>query len=504
MSSSPGRLTLGRWTADRARAGPDRVAIVAGDRRVTYAELDSEVAARTAALAALGLGRGDRVATPSFNRPGQVAALFACARAGLVLAPLNWRLSPAELAWQIDHCRPGLLLVDPELADLARSALGAAQAPPPSLCLAEVPRGDRQAFQGEDVGDDDPLFLLYTSGTTGRPKGAVLTHANCFWTNLSLDRTGELRASDVVLSVLPQCHAGGWNVQPLLAWWKGAVVVLPPRFDPAGALALVAEEGVTAMMGVPATYLLMAEQPGFATTDLSSLRLAMVGGAPMPEALLRTWQARGVDIVQGYGLTEASPNVCCLDPADARRRLGWAGKPYPHVDVDLVDPLTGARVAGPGRGELVVRGPNVFAGYWEDPGATAAVVRDGWLHTGDMAERDGEGCYRICDRLKDVYISGGENVYPAEVEGVIHDLPAVAEAAVVGIPDQRWGEVGLAVVVARAGSSLTAEEVVAHCRARLAGFKVPRRVEMATGLPRNNVGKVQKGALRQLAQGPRP
>jgi fatty-acyl-CoA synthase len=239
------------------------------------------------------------------------------------------------------------------------------------------------------------------------------------------------------------------------------------------------------MMGVPATYLFMAQEPAFAHTDLSSLRRAVVGGAPMPEALLDTWSERGVDIVQGYGLTEAAPNVLCLPPEDAVRKAGSAGKPYPHVEVRLA--------AGD---ELQVRGPNVFAGYWRNPEATAAAFDGEWLRTGDVAERDDEGFYRIRGRLKDMYISGGENVYPAEVEAVLHEHPAVVEAAVVGRPDERWGEVCVAFVVVR--EEATADELIEYCRGRLARFKVPKEVRFADALPRSGMNKVLKDELRAV------
>jgi fatty-acyl-CoA synthase len=222
-----------------------------------------------------------------------------------------------------------------------------------------------------------------------------------------------------------------------------------------------------------------------------------VGGAPMPEQLLRTWRDRGVEIVQGYGLTEASPNVLCLPPEDAMRRLGWAGKPYPHVEVALEDPASGTLIDGRGSGELLVRGPGVFAGYWRDPEGTRASVRDGWLHTGDIAERDAEGFYRIRDRLKDMYISGGENVYPAEIEAALHEHPAVVDAAVIGVPDERWGEVGAAVVVVRPDAKVDEQELLAHCRRRLAGFKVPRVLRLAEELPRSASGKLLKRELRE-------
>jgi fatty-acyl-CoA synthase len=484
-------LTLGRWLADRARTTPDRVAIRFRGGQLTYAELDQGADRLAAGLAARGLRRGDRVATLTATSPDHVVAFFACARLGVALQPISWRLAPAEVSYQLEDAEPALLLASDNHVELARNA----------GTKVEIARLGDPALEADggvdDVArDDDPLLLVYTSGTTGKPKGALLTHANCFWTNLSFDRTTGLREDDVVLQVLPQFHVGGWNVQPLLAWWKGATVVLEPSFDAARALALIAEERVTTMMGVPATYLFLAQEPGFADADLSSLRLAVVGGAPMPEALLETWLERGVEIVQGYGLTEAAPNVLCLPPEDARRKLGFAGKPYPHVDVALRDPDSGALLDGPAAGELVVKGPNVFAGYWRNPDATAAATADGWLLTGDVAERDAEGFYRIAGRIKDMVISGGENVYPAEIEDVLHAHPAVLEAAVVGVPDERWGEACAAFVVLRDGSVASADDLRDHCRSRLARFKVPKTFSLVPSLPRSSMGKVLKDELR--------
>jgi fatty-acyl-CoA synthase len=484
-------LTLGRWLADRARTTPQRVAIRFLGQDLTYGELDSRATRLAAGLAARGLRRGDRLATLTTTSPDHVATFFACARLGVALQPISWRLASAEVAYQLEDAEPSLLLASDDYAELARKAgtkVEIARIGDPTL------EADGEV---EDVArDDDPLLLVYTSGTTGKPKGALLSHANCFWTNLSFDRTTSLRDGDVVLQVLPQFHVGGWNVQPLLAWWKGATVVLEPAFDAARALDLIAEHGVTTMMGVPATYLFLAQEPGFAVADLSSLRLAVVGGAPMPEALLETWIARGIEIVQGYGLTEAAPNVLCLPPEEATRKLGFAGKPYPHVDVALRDADSGALVEGTGTGELVVRGPNVFAGYWRNAKATEAAFADGWLLTGDVAERDAEGFYRIAGRIKDMVISGGENVYPAEIEDVLHAHPAVLEAAVVGVPDERWGEACAAFVVLREGSSVGTEELQRLCRDRLARFKVPKTFAFVDALPRSSMGKVLKDELR--------
>ena len=289
-----------------------------------------------------------------------------------------------------------------------------------------------------------------------------------------------------MLQVLPQFHFGGWNVQPLLAWWKGARVVLERGFDAARALELIESRGVTTMMGVPANYLFMAQEPRFATAELSSLRLAVVGGAPMPVALLDTWAERGVDIVQGYGLTEAAPNVLCLPPEDARRKAGSAGKPYPYVDCRLS-----------AEGELLVRGPNVFAGYWRNPEATAAAFRDGWLLTGDVAECDDEGDYWIRGRLKELVVSGGENVYPAEIEAVLHEHPAVVEAAVIGVPGRALGR-GVRGLRRRRGA-VGEDELLEFCRARLARFKVPKTFHFVDELPRNSLGKILKDELERTA-----
>ncbi len=467
-------VTLDRWIRDRGRLTPERVAIDFEGRAVTFGELD----AHSDELAG-GLRRGDRVATLTANTPEHVALFFACAKAGAILTPISWRLSPHEIAYQLDDAEPALFLAADEHEELADAALALASVQP-----ARAP--ERGGAAGAGPEPDDPLLLIYTSGTTGRPKGALLTHANCFWTNLGFDLIAGLADEDVVLQVLPQFHCGGWNVQPLLAWWKGARVVLERTFDASRCLALIEEKRVTTMMGVPAIYRFMAEEPAFGRADLTSLRRAIVGGAPMPVPLLDLWRERGVEIVQGYGLTEAAPNVLCLPPEDAVRRAGWAGKPYPYVEVRLSDD-----------GELLVRGPNVFAGYWRNPDATAAAFQDGWLATGDIAECDDGGYYRILGRSKDMVISGGENVYPAEIENVLAAHPAVVEAAVVGVPDERWGEVCVAFVVVR--DDVAEEELVRFCGERLARFKRPKSFHVVPELPRNALGKVQKDELKVLA-----
>lgn len=501
-----GLHTLGRWTADRALATPARIAI--DDRGVvlTYAQLDRRAVALAERLIASGYAAGDRIATLTGNSAAHVVVFFACAKAGLVLVPLSWRLSPRELADHVAGCDPAVLVVEDEFDALARATL--------DLVVSEVqvaPMGERgiehhapapagattrASSTRRPVLDDDPLLIVFTSGTSGRARGAVLTHANCFWTNLSLSRTAEVTSRDVVLALMPQFHVGGWNVQPLLAWWMGATVVLERTFDAGRVLHLIEDRAITTTMGVPANYLMLAEHPDFAATDLSSLRHALVGGAPMPEPLLRTWHQRGVALSQGYGLTEAAPNVLCLPPEEAISRIGMAGRPYPHVDVELVDPVTGVLIEGPGTGELVVRGPHVFAGYFGEP----LDRRTRGLHTGDVAERDADGCYRIVDRLTDIFISGGENVAPAEIENALLAHPAVADTAAIGVPDKLWGEVGAAFVVLRPGVATDEQDLLEHCRTRLTTYKVPRRVHVVAAIPRSTSNKVMRRALaEQLA-----
>jgi fatty-acyl-CoA synthase len=516
MSPADGLHTLGRWTTDRSLATPHRVAIDDRGCTLTYGELERRAAALAAGFRSAGYVVGDRIATLTGNSSDHVVVFFACAKAGLVLVPLSWRLTPKELATQLQVSDPQLLLVEDELDSLAAAACGLLAHRPRTAALGpggvekSVPApsrasgavGEPGAWTGQrEVRDDDALLMIFTSGTEGACKAAVLTHANCFWTNLSLSRTMDLGSTDVVLAVLPQFHVGGWNIQPLLAWWTGATVVLERGFEPGRVLQLIAERGVTMLMGVPTQYLMLAEHPDFAGAELGSLRHAVVGGAPMPAPLLRIWHRRGVALSQGYGLTEASPNVLCLANEDAARMLGYSGKPYPHVAVAVAEPATGEILDGAATGELLVGGPGVFAGYFRDPAATAAVLSGGWLRTGDLVERDADGFIKVVDRLKDIFISGGENVAPAEVEAVLLTHPAVAQAAVVGVEDERWGETGAAFVVIRPGLATDAEDLREHCASQLAPFKVPTRIEMVGSLPRTALNKVLRARLRSELTG---
>ncbi len=490
----PAPLAVGNWLRHPARHRPWHPAIISEGRSVDYATLDAWSDRLARVLVGRGLRPGERVATLSENSVEQVVLLFACARAGLILAPLNWHLSQDELAVQLELFEPALTLIAASRWSEQAGGVAARWQPEP----LEDYVTDAYPASGTSlpaVDDDAGLLLIATSGTTGVPKGALLTNRNCYWTNASLQAAVPLGADDVVLALLPQYHVGGWNIQTLLAWSLGATVVLERAFDPGRVLDLVERHHVTTLMGVPTMYVLVAEHPRFAEADLSSLRFALVGGAAMPAAVRERWSGRGVAMAIGYGLTEAGPNTLVLRPDEPSRWPGAVGHPYPYVEVALRDPTDGRVLEGPGTGEILVRGPNVFAGYWHDPVATRAAVVEGWLRTGDVGERDAEGSYRISGRTKEMYISGGENVYPAEIERVLSEHPAVADVAVIGVPDPVWGEVGVAYVVTRHDAAVSVDELEAHCRSHLARYKVPRHILITPELPRSPVGKIDKRHL---------
>jgi len=481
---------------------PDEVALTDGTTGLTYDGLVRRSRTLADALVRAGLRPGDRVATLGANSIDQVVLLHACAQAGLVLAPLSWRAAPRELAVMLEDADPVLLVADLRHQDLAARAAALLDQPPTPALMGpgglehEVPaiRPTSPAHEGDigDTGDTGDaggaLLLLYTSGSSGRPKGVLLSTEACLATSEALAARFPLSADDTVLMVLPQFHVAAWNVQPLQALRVGARVVVVPDFDAGAVLATVEREGVTVMMGVPTTYQMLAAHPCFATADLSRLRLAVVGGAPVDQRLSEAWGRHGVRIWAGYGLTEAGPNVLC-EPASASTSTGWL-EPYPGVSVRLDD-----------HGQVLVRSGGLFIGYWRDPEATRAAFVDGWLATGDVAE-ERDGRFRLRGRSSEKFISGGENVHPAEVERALRLLDAVAEAAVVGVPDERWGEVGRAFVVPTPGHDPQHEQVRRDLRAHLAGFKVPRDVVIVPALPHTATGKIDKRSLRTHADAP--
>lgn len=495
------------WIASHAQRRPESLAAIdlGTGRRFTYGMFDERIGRLASVLRdAYGVKRGDRVAVFAPNTTETFEVQFATARLGAVFVPLNWRLATPELRAILTDCAPVVLIHDLEFTERAGAlresfpnmracAFGAPGSAYEQAISAAAPL---EAFA--TVALDDISTILYTSGTTGIPKGAIITHAMNFWNVVNCSSPCGLSRASVFLGVLPLFHTGGLNVFANPLFHFGGTVLIMRAFDPGQALRLIGDPamGITHMFGVPAIFQFIGQHPEFTRTDLSRLLFAGVGGAPTPNAILTAWNEQGVVLQQGYGMTETSPIVLILDREDAIRKLGSAGKPILHGQVKVV--RTDGTDAPPNEvGELWVRGEHITPGYWQKPDVTAAVFTDGWLHTGDAATVDDEGFYYIVDRWKDMYISGGENVYPAEVENVLYQIPALAEASVIGIPDQRWGEVGRAVVVVRPDMTLNEDEVIAHCAANLARYKLPHSVVFTDALPRNATGKVHKPTLRQ-------
>ena len=507
-------MYVGDWLGRRALLTPSKIALVdaATGLRHSYRELNRR-ANRVAQLLReqLGIGKGDRVAILATNRIEYLDLLFACGKLGAILVPLNWRLALRELALILSDCTPQVLAYAPNFASTV-AELGALGITPQTLALGPMAEGtgplaaalaapgDAPAMESE-VDLEDPALILYTSGTTGRPKGAILSHRMLVWNSINTIVGWELSAQDVTITHTPFFHSGGINVLTLPLIHCGGTVVLMESFDPVRCLELIAAERVTVLFAVPTMFQMLLEAPNFDRTDFTAVRFFISGGAPCPVALIRAYQARGVPFRQGYGLTEVGPNCFTLQPEDAIRKAGSVGFPNMHVDARIVDDRGHDQPPG-AVGELILRGPTVFSGYWNNPEATAAAMHGGWFHTGDLVRRDAEGYYYIVDRKKDLIISGGENIYPAEVENVLYAHPAVAAVVVIGVPDPKWGEVGRAVVVLRPGHQATAADLIEFCQGKLARYKIPKSIVFAAALPHNAAGKIVKQEVRARYGGP--
>ncbi|CAM4383914.1 AMP-binding protein [Kerstersia similis] len=500
-------------TARRARLNPDHLALedLADGTRYTYRELD-EQAARFAAAAAgcWNLQAGARIAWLGHNRAEFFAMLFGCAKAGLILVPLNWRLAIPELEVLLDDSQPDVLIYGAEFASTAAQLAARHPAPLQLVALDHSPENHRH--YGTDLASvtpdltpcperdpDSPWYLLYTSGTTSRPKGVIQTFRMMMANYLNIGLAVRLNADDVLLNVLPVFHTAGINLYSSALLMLGGTVLVQRTFDASQALDILAGRA-TIFFGVPAIYQALLEHPAFAGERLQRVRSWGCGGAAMPVAVAQRYAQAGILVRTGMGMTEAGPTVFLLDEDQVLRKPGAAGRPQLVTEVRIVD-RAGRDVAPGEAGELLVRGPGVTPGYWQRPEATAeAMLPDGWLRTGDVARCDEEGDYTIVDRWKDMFISGGENVYPAEVEAVLLQHPDIAEAAVVGMADERWGEVGHASIVLTAGvETLDLEALRRFCRERLAGYKVPKVFQLREALPRNALGKVIKQELRDAA-----
>ncbi|HKU98117.1 MAG TPA: long-chain fatty acid--CoA ligase [Vineibacter sp.] len=494
------------WIAHHARFMPQAPAAhdLASDRRFTYAAFDDRIGRAARWLkTAFGVRQGDRVAVLSMNDTDVFELQFACRRLGAIFLPLNWRLAVPELEFICKDATPSVLIFGDEFADAAAQIARLAGVPH-SANLANGKPSAYEAGLAAATGDldppvmdlDDTWTIMYTSGTTGRPKGAQITYRMCVFNAIQCAMTVDLTAQSKNLVFLPTFHTGGLNVYANPTFHTGGCNVVMRSFDPALFLRLLSDKQLhlTHLLGVPTNFLMLAQEPGFASADLSHIVCIGVGGAAAPLALIEEYGRKGIMLQQGWGMTETGPLGLMLSGDQALAKVGSSGLPPLYVRLKICDP-EGNEVPRGQTGELMIKGPTVMPGYWNRPEANRAAFTDGWLHTGDAARQDEDGYYYIVDRWKDMFISGGENVYPAEVENVIYQLDGVLENAVVGVPHQKWGEVGRAYVVLKPGANLDDEAVLQHCGSQLARYKVPKEVRFLDELPHNATGKVLKHQL---------
>ncbi|KDN20135.1 acyl-CoA synthetase [Amycolatopsis rifamycinica] len=493
---------LGSWPARRARIDPDRTALVQHDRSLTYAGLADRVRRLAGALTRLGVRPGDRVAYLGVNDITVFETLFATARCGALFVPLNYRLSPTEIRYMLDDAGASVLVHSADTADLVAAAGGL----PDGVVIATAGGGfEAEIAEGGPRPDtpvrlEDPCLLLYTSGTTGRPKAAVLTHGNLTWNTVNQLAHLDVLGTDKALCIAPLFHCVGLGQITLPTLFKGGSVEPVAKFDPGTILARIGEAGITSFSAVPTMLEMMWRHEAWDRTDLSSLTCVLYGGSPVAGRVARAWLDRGVKLLQGYGMTEASPGVSMATHEGTLDHPVAAGVPHFFTDVAALGPdLTPQPLDGT-PAELLVRGPHVFAGYWHRPEESAAgFVDGGWFRTGDVVRVDDDGWAHVVDRVKDMIISGGENVYPAEIEAVAAGLDEVDACAVVGVPDARWGEAGAAFVVLRPGAELDEQQFRAHLERHLARYKIPKHVLFTDTLPRNATGKIRRVELRTLA-----
>jgi fatty-acyl-CoA synthase len=496
----------GNWLAKWSLVVPDKPALIdlATNKTLTYAELNLRVDRYANMLRKrFRIGKGDRVAVLGQNRLEQVELFFATAKLGAILVPVNWRLAPDEVAYILSNSEPSILFYGEDLSGTVKE-LGKGLWKGKAVCFDGVKDGFADLVEQasgapvttEGIGDDTPVMLLYTSGTTGLPKGAILTHGSITWNIVNTVTGWDLRHDDVTLIHTPFFHTGGWNVMTLPLLHRGATVVLMQKFDATETLETIERHRVTVSFAVPTMFQMMLETEVIDRVDLSSLRFFISGGAPCPVPLIEAYQKMGLTFKQGYGLTEVGPNCFVLHEKDAVRKAGSVGYPMLHLDTRIVD-TEGKEVPQGEVGELMLRGPTVCAGYWRNPEATAkALSEDGWFATGDLFRQDEDGYHYVVDRLKEMFISGGENVYPAEVERVLYQIPAVKEAAVVGMPDEKWGEVGHAfVALGPDANGTTPDSIIDHCKKHLAKYKVPKKLMILAELPKGPSGKILKRVL---------
>ncbi|MFQ3609688.1 MAG: o-succinylbenzoate--CoA ligase [Chloroherpetonaceae bacterium] len=490
------------WLEKLSLYFPNKIAMkeVETGRTLTYQEFQN-CANRLAALFTneLGIKQGERIAILAENALEHFILMFVAQKTGVIIVPLNYRLAQSEIHELLKDCTPSMLIVQEKFSETIRHATFK---PKYLWTLSRLEeegynkKTHKSEFVAKEIPEDEPLFILYTAGTTGNPKGVLYSHKMLFWNSINTSLRIDLTSQDRTLTFLPLFHTGGLNVVATPFLHRGGYVALVKKFDAELVTALLEKEEITVFMGVPTTLKMMAESKAFQTVSVKTVRFAMVGGEPMPLPLIETWHNKGVWIRQGFGMTEVGPNLFSLHQDDAVRKIGSIGVTNFYIDARIVDDDSNDVKRGE-VGELIFRSPVVTKGYWNNPEATRAAFKDGWFYTGDLVRQDEEGFFYVVDRKKSMFISGGENVYPAEIEKVLYKHPCVAEVAVIGVPDEKWGEVGKACIVLKPDAKVSAEELKAFCAERLAKYKVPKFIEFCDALPKSDAGKINKKVLLQ-------
>ncbi len=503
-------LNYGDWIGYHARSRPAHIAVreTIGGREVSYAEFDRRISRLAAGLASKhGVRRGDRVMVIAKNCLEAFEVMFACARIGAIFVPVNWRLALPEVRFIAADAEPRVVIYESEFAPSA-AAVSETGGVPGIEIDAENPACAYVELLGSAVSKDwrpcavdweDTWNILYTSGTTGKPKGAMLSYRMMYFNVLNFASPVKLGCDSTFLCAMPLFHTGGLNCYATPVFFLGGTVILMREFDPAQALALMSDPNmsITHFFGVPQIYSALSQLDAFDATEFPAMVVAGVGGAPASDSLVKLWLSKGVPLQPAYGMTEIGPAITITPLDRVGEKIGSAGQPAMNLELRIADER-GAAVESGQIGEIWVRGPVLMSGYWRNPSGTDDAMRDGWFKTGDAARMDADGFVFIVDRFKDMYISGGENVYPNEVENVINACPGVLSVAVIGVADEKWGEVGCAYVVPREGHGLTPERMRAHCLAHLAKYKIPKKFLFVGELPRTASGKVMKRELRNV------